>query len=305
MTATIPAAYVEQFTANCIHQAQQMGSRLRRVFNVETGIVGESWTVEDLGATEAEQITSRHADTPLIDQPHRRRRGYLEDWAWAAMLDPQDDVRTLISPLSKYVKAGGYAMGRQIDRIFIEQATATVVSGKDGGSTISFPSGQQVALDFVEEGAATDSGLTIPKLRRVLHIFGVNEADAEMPDGSPWITAVVSQKQLTDLLKEDEVINGDYSEAKHLVSGKIKNFMGMRFVKTQLLSRNTTTDARTCLFFAGPDAMRLGVGADVKGRISERADKNYNRQAYFSMHLGAVRVQEDRVVSALCADDGT
>ncbi len=41
---------------------------------------------------------------------------------------------------------------------------------------------------------------------------------------------------------------------------------------------------------------------DFKGRISERDDKNYSMQAYAEMSIGAVRMEEEKVVQVLCKD---
>jgi hypothetical protein len=46
----------------------------------------------------------------------------------------------------------------------------------------------------------------------------------------------------------------------------------------------------------------LGVGRETQSRITERADKNYATQVFYSMGLGATRMQEVAVVEIACKE---
>jgi hypothetical protein len=302
MSSTISEAHVQMFGRNIVTRAQQMSSRLRPYMRVRTGIVGEAWTVERAGPADAVEITSRHSSTPLVDTPHDRRRGYLRDYAWADLIDKQDKVRLLADPQNAYSKAGAAAMGRQMDLTMITAASADVVTGKDGDGSASLGSGQQIAVDFVESGVATNSGLTIGKLREARRIFGVADVDDSDLEMDEYLCAIVSQQQITDLLREDEITNADYNTVRALVNGEIDTFMGFKFIRTQLLTLASATGYRTCLFTAGKGAIELGIGADLMYDVSIRNDLNLATQVYFSMSIGAVRVEEERVAECLCAE---
>ena len=67
MSVQITTAMVEQYAGNVAHLAQQKGSRLRNAVRVET-VVGKSAFFEQIGATAARKRTSRHSDTPRMDE---------------------------------------------------------------------------------------------------------------------------------------------------------------------------------------------------------------------------------------------
>ena len=46
----------------------------------------------------------------------------------------------------------------------------------------------------------------------------------------------------------------------------------------------------------------MSMGMDVKTEISERPDKNYSTQVYAQMCLGAVRIEDEKVVEIACTD---
>ncbi|MEY5101006.1 MAG: Pelagibacter phage, partial [Pseudomonadota bacterium] len=46
----------------------------------------------------------------------------------------------------------------------------------------------------------------------------------------------------------------------------------------------------------------LAIGQAPQARITERSDKSYSTQVYYSMDIGATRMEEERVVQILCAE---
>ena len=109
MSTQITTAFIEQYSANVQHLAQQKGSRLRSAVVNET-VVGKNAFFEQIGKTAARQRTSRHSDTPRMDTPHARRRVSLTDYDWADLIDNEDRVRMLIDPTSPYAQAAANAM---------------------------------------------------------------------------------------------------------------------------------------------------------------------------------------------------
>ena len=61
----------------------------------------------------------------------------------------------------------------------------------------------------------------------------------------------------------------------------------------------TNTDDRL-IFAYTEDAIKLGIGSDIKANITERADKSYSTQVYYAMSLGAVRMEEKKVFQIPC-----
>jgi hypothetical protein len=293
MSFQITTAFVEQYKNNIQMLVQQKGSRLRSTVTT-MDVTGRNAFVEQIGATEAALRTSRHGDSPLVSTPHERRRLTLADYEWGDLVDKPDMVRTLIDPTNSYSLNASWAMGRAIDDVIITAANATAATGQTGTGTQTLPTTQQIAVDFVESGAATNSGLTVGKLRDIRRIFGENDLDE-----SETLHIIVAQQQITDLLRDDEVTSADYNTVRALVNGEINQYMGLTFHRTQRLALNTTTDVRTCFAWAQSGIM-LGIGEDVTARISERADKAYSMYVFYRMSIGAVRLEEEKVVSILC-----
>lgn len=283
MANTIDRAFVEQFKSNVIHLAEQQGSRLRSTVT-EQSVSGEKFHFERVGNVAAIQKTTRHTDTPVLDVPHSRRTGDMNDYQWADLVDAEDQIRMLIDPKSAYVKAGVNAMGHVWDDIIIGAATGSASDGT--GASIALPSSQKIAVG--------STGLTVAKLLNTREILEASDVD---PDEERFM--VVSAAQITDLLSTTEVTSADYNTVKALAAGQIDTFMGFKFIRSQRLDLATGT--RSCIAYT-KSALGLGVGADVKTDISVRNDKSLATQVYLAFTAGGTRIQDEGVVQVDCAE---
>ena len=286
MSVQITTAFVEQYKSNVFHLAQQKGSRLRDAVRTET-VTGKAHFFERIGSTAALKRTSRHSDTPRVDTPHSRRKVTMDDYDWADLIDNEDKVRMLISPSSEYAQAGAWAMGRAMDDAIIDAASGNAFGGVAGGSTVALPSGQKIA-----HGSA---GLSVTKLIEAKEISDANSVDPEEPR-----YCVVTSKQLSDLLAITQITSADFNSVKALVQGEIDTFMGFKFIRTERLDTNSSSN-RLVLAFA-QSGIGLAVGQDINTRISERADKNYATQVFLSMTIGATRIEDEKVVEIECTE---
>lgn len=284
MASTIPVAFVEQYKANIMMLAQQKGSKLRRTVRAED-ITGRTAYFERLADTSMLPVTSRYMDTPNVEPVHSRRAYSVADWAWAAMLDRFDAIRYIIDPKSEYVRAASWAAGRQMDDILITASTADAKEGQSGGTTVPFPAGQKL-------GTASDISMDIDTLLDIKYLFDAADID---PDMSKYL--LVSPKQVSSLLDQTEVKNSDYNTVKALAMGQINTFMGFDFIMTNRLELDSN-DKRHCLAYTA-DALRLGIGKDMKVEIDKRSDKMNNWQVLVTMSIGAVRTEDVQVVEAL------
>ncbi len=287
MSIQIPDAMVEQYAANVQMLSQQKESRLENAVRVEDGIVGESAFFDQIGAGEAQDLVTRHADTPYQSTPHARRRVTLTPAVYADLIDKADKVRTLINASSAYAKAGAYAMNRKKDDRIIEAALGTAYTGKKGATATAFDTTNQLV-------AANATGLTLAKLIDTKEIFGTNDVDEDIP-----LHIAVTAKQITDLLNEDKITSQDYASVKALIKGEIKDFMGFEFHRIQRL--NKVGSDRQCFAWA-EDGILLGVGENVVTEIERLATKNYSVQVYVSMDVGATRMEEKKVVRIDCQE---
>ncbi|HTI86313.1 MAG TPA: phage capsid protein [Alphaproteobacteria bacterium] len=286
MSTQITTAFVEQYSANVLQLSQQRGSRLRACVRVEP-VTGKNAFIDRIGAVAARRRTARHSDTPQIDTPHSRRRVSLVDYDWADFIDDADKVRMLVDPASPYAMAGGWAMGRSMDDEIIAAFTGNASSGVDGSQSVALPGGQ-----FVPHASA---GLTIDKLLKAKEILD----SADVDDGTARYVAVTA-KQITNLLSATEVKSADYNTVKALVRGEVDTFLGFKFIRTERLTKDTNGNRQVIVW--AEDGMVLALGKEPVARITERADKNYATQVYYSMSIGATRLEEAKVIAIACVE---
>ena len=287
MSTQVTTAFVQQYSANVQMLSQQMGSRLRDAVRVEN-VVGKNAFIDQIGSATAALRTSRHADTPQMDTPHDRRRLSLADYEYADLVDDQDKVRMLIDPTSSYARAAAAAMGRAMDDVIITAATGTANTGETGSGSATLD-----ATNNSVGSSSSNDGLTLSKLREAKRKMDLNDVDPSIPR-----YIAVGPKQIEDLLGDTTVTSSDFNTVKALVQGELDTFMGFRFIMSNRLSVDSN-DIRTCFAWA-EDGLTLGVGKDISARIDERADKGYATQVYYCMSIGAVRMEEDKVVQIFC-----
>ncbi len=113
-----------------------------------------------------------------------------------------------------------------------------------------------------------------------------------MADGPFY--CVVTADAIDDLLAEEEIQTIDKNVVRALVDGEIQSFMGFNFVHTEQVPVDSNGYSRIPVYAA--NGLGLAVGMEPRARISERADKRYSTYVYWAMSVGAVRLQEEKVV---------
>lgn len=285
----IDTAMVKQYHSAIDILSQQKGSKLRNSVRLKPGVVGEETFIDQIGATTAVQRTTRHGDTPLVDTSYSRRRISMTDWEWADLIDDADKLKMLADPTSEYVLNAAYALGRAIDQAIVTSAFATAYTGRLGTTQVTFAT--EGAGD-ISEGA---SGLTLTKLLEAKEILDDNEVDEEEPR-----FILVTAAQITNLLSTTEIKSSDYNTIKALVAGQINTFVGFKFIRiSSSILEGDGSDTRYVICYA-KNGLGLAIAADIKTRISERADKSYSTQVFASMGIGASRIDGDKVVRINC-----
>lgn len=293
MSTQITTAFVSQYAANVTMLAQQKGSKLRDAVRVEN-VTGRQAFFDQIGATAARRRTSRHSDTPRMDTPHARRRCSIDDFDWADLIDQEDKLRMLIDPTSTYARSAANAMGRALDEVIVDAMRGVAFTGENGSTAVPFPAAQRLP----SQGA----GLTIGKL-----IQAKKALDAADMDSDGRFIAVTSE-QLEDLLNTTQVTSADFNTVKALVQGELETFLGFSVIRvdgtridgTKILPIISGAE-RACLAWQR-DQVVLGLGQEPSARITERPDKNYATQVFYSMSAGATRMQENGVVEIACVE---
>lgn len=286
MSFQVTEAFVQAFSSNFVHLAQQTESRLGSRVRLEPGIVGDSKKISRIGATAAQKKTTRHGDTPLIETPHSTRWIDLDDYEWADLVDQLDKKKMLADPTSEYMKAGVAAMNRSKDDVIYAAArgSARTLSG-----TTALPSGQKVAV--------ASSGLTKAKIIGTKKLFRANEADEENGEN---LYFTYGSEQMEDVLGDTTLTSSDFMSVQMLQEGKVgKRWMGFEWVPFERATKVTNDRFQIAWAKSG---IALGVGAEIMTRLTERADKSYSLQPYACMSIGAVRVEEAKVVEVSCRE---
>lgn len=280
MSNQITEAFRQAFGDNFMHLAQQKLSRLESCVTIEAGIAGMSKSINRLGQRSAQRRLTRHGDTPLNDQPHSTRFVDLYDWEDGDMVDDQDKVRTLIDPTSDYVNAMVAGMNRAKDDVII-----AAINGNSRSSTgnIVLPSTQKILVG--------GQGLTKAKIIQTKKIFRTNEADEEAGEE---LYFGYSATALSDVLTDTQLTSADYLAVQMLQNGTMKGkWMGFNWVPSERFAKVSTTRFLQAWAKSG---VVLGKGADVTTRVGEDPGKGFNVRIYAKQSIGAVRVEEEKVV---------
>lgn len=290
MSTNIPTHYVSQFSTNIELLLQQKGSKLRGSVSTGTHVGSAASPVDQIGAVEAQLVTSRFAPMTRVDAPMDRRWVYPSDYDLPQLIDDFDKLRLLTDPKSSYVTNATYALGRKIDIAIINATTGAAKTGQNGGTTTNVLSANEV--DVAVGGA--NSKLNVQKLKAVVEIAMTNEIDL---DEDPLYIAVPAADYAA-LWNEIQVISSDFNEGEKpvLKDGKIMSFMGINFIHVQMIETEAAGTNEVNLPVWAKSGMYLGLWNDITTSISVRNDlQSEPWQAYAKGTFGATRLDEKKV----------
>jgi len=292
MSTQIPIAFVQKFHDDVIMLAQQKESRLERTVNGDPDhLVGKLGYFDRIAPTEVNEVTTRHGDTNLVNTQHSRRRIIQRDFDWADLIDRKDMRRFLNAGAmpAKYQRNAVMAMNRKKDTLIIEAASGNAYSmdEDDAATAVALPSAQKIA-----HGSA---GLTLAKLLQAKEIIDGADFDEELPR-----YAVVSAKQVTNMLNTTEITSSDYATVKALSEGKIDSYLGFDFIRSERLQLDSNSH-RLCLFYV-EGAIGMAVGQEIEVDIGPRRDKKNSIQVYVDYAGDATRVEDEGVVEVACQE---
>lgn len=286
MSQQITEAFVQQYADNFIHVAQQKTSRLEGTVSVEPNIKGMSKSINRLGQRTAQRRTVRHADTPLNDQPHSTRFVDLFDWDDGDMLDDQDKIRMLTDPQSEYVQAMVSSLNRAKDDVIIN-----ALGGNSRSSTgnIILPATQKISVG--------STGLTKAKIFQAKKLFRQNEADEEAGEE---LFMLYHSQAINDILADTQLTSADFTAVQMIQNGTLKGkWMGFNWIPIERTPKSGTT--RYAYAYA-KSGVTLGLGEDITAEVGKDPGKGFNIRIYAKMSIGAVRVEEEKVVEIACLD---
>lgn len=289
----VPNHFARKFDDDVKLVSQQKQSRLEGTVIADYEVVGMSKSFDTIGASEAQVVTGRNQDVQYNNSAHGRRWIDLSDYDWADYVDSFDKLKVLEDPTNKYLAAGIGAMNRAKDRVIITaifgSARETTVSGATETSSLSaLGSGQKI----VNGG----TNITMAKLRSGIELL--NAAESGSPEEGGERTFLYTANQLTKLMADSTLTSSDYNTLKALQDYKVDFFMGLRWIRTELLPKSG--NIRSCAIYAR-EGVGLGVGSTTKTDVSQRKDKRGQPwQVYLLQSIGAVRGKDNCVVQIDC-----
>lgn len=294
MSQNVPSHYVIQFANTIELLLQQKDSRLGDKVTIGSYKGKQASPVDQFGIIEMQEAVGRYQPIGRQDLPNDRRWVLPTPFELNQILDSFDDHKLLIDPKSKYVEAAHAAAKRRRDRTIISAFFADAKTGEQGGTTTSFPSAQQIAVDF---GSASNSGLTYAKLKEAKKMLMAADVDI---DADPLFCGVTAE-QHDNLLSEIQLISLDYNDRPVLQEGRIRSFMGFNFVHTELYGVDGDSYRRIPVW--AKSGMHLGVWNEMETNISQRTDLSSQPwQAYVKLMIGATRLEEEKVIEIKCAE---
>jgi hypothetical protein len=280
---SIDTALVIQFSDQVHVAAQQSKARMRPFVSLKQ-MKGDYFAYDGLGTVEATEILGRNQAVVFNDIEHKRRKISRRRFALVLPLDASDVRGALVNPQSEYAMACARAMERVFDRIVVGALFASVYTGRDMDTAVT------AANDGVDTVTAT-GGLTYEKLLEINQSFIDDEVGNEAP-----VTKImgISGDEHTALMKETELISGDYSRQYVVDGGEIQMANGLKLVKfAGGITRpilNVTGGVRSC-FAMAQGGMCVGMSKEMEISVDKRNDLHETTQVAIVFELGAVRTE--------------
>lgn len=292
MASNIPLFYVQQYSSNIQLKLQQHGSRLRSCVMSGTHVGSQASPVDQFGAVVANKVTGRYNPMGRVDAPTDRRWVFPQDYDLPQLLDSFDKLRLLTDPMSSYVTNATHAMGRAMDQEILSGIFDTNYTGNNGSTSTAFGTANVVG---VNQGAASATNLTVAKLRQGKRLLMANNLDLDTEE----LYCAINAANHDSLLAEAQVISGDFNDKLVLVEGRVRRFLGINFIHTELLSSATDDQSGTSTQVPlwAKSGVYMGMWNEMQTDISQRKDlQGLPYQAYVMGTFGATRLEENKVI---------
>jgi hypothetical protein len=296
----VPSHYFTEFSRNIDFLLQIEQCVLMKWVEQGSHSGEKASPVDQIGAAEMNDITTRFAAMPRTDSPANRRWVFPTSSDINQLLDTFDALKLLTDPKSKYVQNAHFAAERRRERHIVAAFFADALTGVNAGTTEQFGTtlessgGQNVSVGI--GGAA--SGLNVAKMKR-----GIKRLRKAYVKRTEQIYMAITAEEEEDLLNEIQIISLDFNEKPVLVDGMVKRFLGVEIEQTELLTTGTDDAAGTSTQVPmwTKRGMHYGSWQTQVTDISQRKDlQGLPWQAYVMMTGGATRLEKERVIRIWC-----
>lgn len=287
----ITAAFVQQFHDNYELASQQNESRLLKTVVNRGKIVGESFTINDMGQVEMAASGARFGDTTWTIPDAGTRSVLMNDFDLFIPIESRDYPKLKAHPNDKYIKQLYNAKNRKIDDIVYQAAIGTISrkSVADNGTATTtptaLPAGQIILSGF---------GTLKQKIIKAKSIFRKNEADEH---NGEQLYILYTSDMLSSILGDTTLTSADFMAGKMLQDGGVGGkWMGFNWIPYEKLNQGAAVGELRTVAYCG-SAIHFGE-ADITGfDITIRADKKNIKQVGGVHSLAAGRANEKKVVA--------
>lgn len=296
MPGEIQQVFVDAFRDNLRHLTQQKTAKLRP-YTDQWSPEAETGAWDRLSAADMVPKT-RNAATGDARRLWTRRIAIATTYKDHELVEVEDPSMMLQDPNSNLVTSMGFAAGRRIDDTIIAAAIGSATSVErdplhpagDGTTTptlIPLPVDQTV-------GDGTGP-MSFDLVTEIQEKFMLADIDPDVPK-----IFVVGPRQVRELMNLTENTSADYVEARRLQQyGIAPNWLGFTWIASTRLTG--ASGERDC-FAMTYDAVGLHMPQDLTTFVMRDPSQQYAWRPYCQMNLGAVRVEDNKVVRAQVAD---
>ncbi len=279
----IDKALIIQFSDMLQVKSQQIRARLRPFVRIKP-MIGDLFAFDGLGDVEAQEVVGRIQPTVFNEIDHLRRKIRRRRFAVTLPIDAIDVAAVLINPEGEYAGACIRAMERVFDRVGVEALFADVQTGRDFETTVTFAADNGFTVDAT-------GGLTYEKLLEI----GQNWIDADVGNDVPEVKVIgLSGDEHTALMKETELISGDFSRQFVIDKGEITMAAGNILIKFAANARSPILNVSGGVrdnFAITTRGLCYGISQDMEITIKDRPDFVDVKQVQILGTLGAVRTE--------------
>ena len=287
----ITAAFVQQFHDNYELASQQNERRLLKTVVNRGKIVGESFTINDMGQVEMAASGARFGDTAWTIPNAGTRSVLMNDFDLFIPIESRDIPKLKAHPNDKYIKLLYNAKNRKVDDIIYQAAISTInrKSVADNGTATTtataLPADQIILSGF---------GTLKQKIVKAKSIFRKNEADEH---NGEQLYILYTSDMLSSILGDTTLTSADFMAGKMLQDGGVGGkWMGFNWIPYEKLSQGAAVGEKRTVAYAG-SAIHFGDAAITDFDITTRADKKNIKQVGGVHSFGAGRANEKKVVA--------
>jgi len=324
--------YYDQFVSGVSQAFQQAESKVAMNFETQA-LEGEFTFFDRVGiAEEMKEDKTRYGDNPQSEIDFDRRRLGRRFFEQGKYIDEKDLEKVLTDTQAPIIQAMIASGKRKMDDIVIERIFDKAMTGHEGDTTVNFArsnsgaitvgevsrghsrpivtggkyvldtgdyEGIDIAVDFVDSGTATNTGITLAKLKAARYTMTRLEGIGQ----NEILDCYITSAQAEQLLGIDEVVNSDYAVRKALAEGAVVTFLGFRFINSERLrGAGTAADPRQCII-AKRDSLRWGVlDGGLMADVWRDTGKKKAPYIYTKLWMDAVRMHGETTVKLNCLD---